>query len=294
MLHINKYDRQMKRKILLPTDFSKNAWHAITFASELYKKDHCDFCILNVFSATGNVIDSLINMEPGSEIYETAKLDSENGLAKVLDMLAFMDYKNSKHQFKPISTFNSVVEAIKNIVEEKDIEMIVMGTKGHTGSRTKVFGSVAVNVMEKIRNCPVIVVPKTAKLELPKEIVFPTSYKTHLKRRELNYLIDLAKKCDASIKVLHIATEKQLSEKQLNNKKLLEEYFEDISYSLHTLTHIDIPTAINCFVESRESDMIAFINKKHMFFGSMLTHPLIKEIGYDSKVPLLVMHDLRN
>ncbi|MFY0714539.1 universal stress protein [Seonamhaeicola sp. NFXS20] len=284
----------MKRKILLPTDFSKNAWHAISYALKLYKKDQCDFYILNVFSATSNIIDSLINMEPGSELYETAKLDSENGLAKILDMLAFKDNDNPKHHFNTISTFNNVVEAIKNIVEEKDIEMIIMGTKGKTASRTRVFGSVAIDVMEKVRNCPVIVVPETAKHNLPKEIVFPTSYKTHLKRRELNHLVDLAKNCQAAIRVLHISTEDKLSEKQLNNKKLIEEYFEGVEYTYHSLSHMDVPTAINCFVESRGSDMVAFINKKHAFFGSILTHPLVKEIGYDSKVPLLVMHDLRN
>jgi nucleotide-binding universal stress UspA family protein len=284
----------MKRKILLPTDFSKNAWRAITYALELYKKDNCDFYILNVFTATGNVIDSLINMEPGSELHESAKLDSQNGLAKVLDMLAFKEHDNPKHHFNVISTFNNVVEAIKNVVEEKDIEMIIMGTKGKTASRTKIFGGVAIDVMEKVRNCPVIVVPEQAKHNLPKEIVFPTSYKTHFKRRELNYLIDLAKKCDAAVRILHISVQDHLNDKQLNNKKLLEEYFEGIPYSFHTLSHMDIPTAINCFVESRDSDMVAFINKKHAFFGSMLSHPLVKEIGYDSKVPILVMHDLRN
>ena len=284
----------MKRKILLPTDFSKNAWHAITYAIELYKKDSCNFYILNVFSATGNVIDSLINMEPGSEFYESAKSDSDTELAKVLDMIAFRDSKNPKHHFDAISTFNNVVEAIKNIVEEKDIDMVIMGTKGKTASRKKVFGSVAIDVMEKVRNCPIIVVPEFAKHNLPKEIVFPTSFKTHFKIRELNYLIDLAKKCNAVIRVLHISTEDKLSEKQLSNKKLLEEYFESVAHTFHTLTHMDIPTAINCFVQSRDSDMIAFINKKHAFFSSVLTQPLVKEIGYDTKVPLLVMHDLRN
>ena len=241
----------MKRKILLPTDFSKNAWHAIIFALELYKKDQCDFYILNVFSATGNILESLMNMEPGGNLYETAKFESENGLAKVLDMLAFRDYKNPKHHFEVISTFNNVVEAIKNIVDEKDIEMIVMGTKGKTGSREKIFGTVAIDIMEKVRHCPVVVVPEIAKLQMPKEIVFPTGYKTPLKRRELNYLIDLAKKCDASIKILHVSTENKLNDKQRNNKKLLEEYFQDVRYSFHTLRHIDIPTAINCFIESR-------------------------------------------
>ena len=111
--------------------------------------------------------------------------------------------------------------------------MIVMGTKGKTASRTKVFGSVAIDVMEKVRNCPVIVVPETAKHNLPKEIVFPTSYKTHFKIRELGYLTDLAKKCEAAIRVLHISTEDKLTDKQVNNKKLLEEYFNsDSSHSI--------------------------------------------------------------
>ncbi|MEJ2113114.1 MAG: universal stress protein [Flavobacteriaceae bacterium] len=46
----------MRRKILLPTDFSKNAWHAINYALELYKDENCDFYILNAFSATSNWI----------------------------------------------------------------------------------------------------------------------------------------------------------------------------------------------------------------------------------------------
>ena len=29
----------MRLKILLPTDFSKNAWHAINYALKLYKND---------------------------------------------------------------------------------------------------------------------------------------------------------------------------------------------------------------------------------------------------------------
>ncbi len=284
----------MINKILLPTDFSKNAWHAIQYALELYKNDNCEFYLLNAFSTPSNIVESLLYMEPGNELYENTKEESENGLSKALEKLVLNDDGNPKHHFKTISKFNGPIEAIKNVVEEKDIEMIVMGTKGETGSRSAVFGSIAINVMEKVRNCPVIVVPEQADYKMPKEIVFPTSYKTHFKRKELNYLTQIAKKCKSSIKVLHIMNENRLDKKQINNKKLLEEYFTDLDHSFHSLSHMEIPAAINCFVESRESGMVAFINKKHAFFGSILTQPLVKEIGYASKVPILVMHDLRN
>ena len=41
----------MRKKILLPTDFSKNAWNAILYALELYKNETCEFYIVNIFSA---------------------------------------------------------------------------------------------------------------------------------------------------------------------------------------------------------------------------------------------------
>ncbi len=282
------------KHILLPTDFSKNAWLAIRYALKLYKNERCVFYILNVFSATSNIVDSLLNMEPGSELYENARIDSEDGLVKILNTITLMENKSAEHSFVPISVFNNPLEAIKNVVEEKDIEMIVMGTRGETNSRKLVYGRTALNVMEKVRNCPVIVVPEQAKQKLPQEIVFPTSYKTHFKRRELKHMVDVAKTCKASIRILHIVKQSKLNKKQLDNKKLLERAFEEIDYSFHALSHMEIPTAINCFVESRNSDMIAFINKKHAFFGSILAQPLVKDLAYHSKVPILVMHDLRN
>jgi len=284
----------MKRKILLLTDFSANATQAIKYALELYKDEVCEFYFMNVFYINATSIDSIANMVPGSKLYETTEAYSESGLAKLLNMFALKDNRNPKHTFQTISTFNNPLEAIKIAVEEKDIDMIVMGTKGETNSASHFFGSTAVSVMEKVRNCPVIVVTELANIHMPKEIVFPTSFKTHFKRRELVHLIEIAQHCNASIKVVHVSKENSLSKEQLNGKKLLSEYFEGLNYSYHTLSSMPIPSAINCFVESRESDMVVFVNKKHILFGSILTRPLVKDISFYSKVPILVLHDLRN
>ena len=102
----------MKRKILLPTDFSENAWQVITDALGLNKNDSCYFYISKVISATSNIIGSLLNMEPRRDMYETAKLKPESGLSIVLDILAFRNHYNPKHLFKSISTFNHAIEAI--------------------------------------------------------------------------------------------------------------------------------------------------------------------------------------
>jgi nucleotide-binding universal stress UspA family protein len=284
----------MRHKVLLPTDFSKNSIRAINYARELFKNDHCDFYLLNVFSATSNILESLLNMEPGSELYENAKLHSENGLATVFDMITMSDSYNPKHNFEIISEFNNVIEAVIQIVDKKDIEMIVMGTKGETHSRKTAFGSTAIYIMEKVRNCPVLVVPENAKIELPKEIVFPSNYRNHFKRRELIHLYNIAKNSDANIAILHIKDEDKLDDEQEENIKLLKEILAGVNHTFHTLPHYSIQTAVNIFVESRSSDMVAFINKKHNFFGSILSSPMVKEISFHLNVPILAMHDLKN
>jgi len=85
-----------------------------------------------------------------------------------------------------------------------------------------------------------------------------------------------------------------LNKAQKENKQLLEDILEGTNYKFHELSHNNVMSSINIFVESRGSNMVSFINKKHTFFGSILTNALVKEISFHLKVPMLVMHDLRN
>lgn len=281
----------MKRKILLPTDFSENATQAIRYAVELYKDQACMFYLLNVFYIKAQNIESLMGMEPGSELYEATKRNSVNRLDRLLHKLAFNEKGNPNHSFQTISMFNEPLHAIKKVVEAHTIELIVMGTRGETNESSRIYGSTATDVMENVRNCPVLVVPQMAKRGLPKEIVFPTNYKIQFKKEELANLTDIAKRSKASIKVLHISEDGRLDEKQTRNKDLLDDCFDGVDHTFHVLSNLSVQAAINCFVQSRESDMVAFINRKHSFFSSILNQPLVKGIAYTSKVPILVIHE---
>ena len=169
-----------------------------------------------------------------------------------------------------------------------------MGTQGATNAVEKFLGSNTVMVMDNVRYCPVMAIPSEVNFTKPKEIVFPTSYNTHYKRRELKQLIDITTITNAAIRILHIEneTEKNLTETQNNNKELLKEYFEGLNYSFHVIYQVELEVALDCFVQSRNSDMIAFVNKKHGFLDSIFTSHLVQELGYKSTVPVLTMHDL--
>lgn len=280
----------MNQRVLLPTDFSKNALNAIRYALDLFKDRHCDFYLLNVFQVDGYSLNNMMVPEPGNRAYDAAKKKSQDGFQKLLDILE-LHIGNPKHTYHSISTYNSLLEAINDTVAKKDIDMVVMGTKGSTGAKGVLFGTNTVAAMEAVTDCPVLSVPEDFRFSPPMEIVFPTDYNTSFKRKELNHLLDISKMHGTPIRVLHIMEETKLSKTQEANKELLEAIFEDIIYSFHTLEDTKVHKGIGFFIESRGSDMVAFLNKKHSFFGIMFTKPLVKEIGYHARIPILVLND---
>lgn len=281
----------MDKRILITTDFSKNALNAVRYALNLYKDKTCDFFFLNVYQVDGyNLDNAMMVPEPGERAFESGKKQSEERFKKLMEILRLHPH-NPKHHYHTISTFNSLLEAANDIIAKKDIDIIIMGTKGATSSRTVIFGSNTVNMMEKITDCPVLAIPEKVRFSPPKEIVFPTDYKTPFKRMEINYLIEIGKMHGTFIRVLHIMEEDHLNKKQQDNKALLESILEKTNHSFHTLSAIKVQTGINAFIESRGSDMVAFINRKHSFFGSIFSRPLVKELGYHSRIPIIALND---
>jgi nucleotide-binding universal stress UspA family protein len=283
----------MRKKIVLPTDFSRNAWNAISYAIDLFKNESCDFYILNAYTTTVQEKEQLMFSNPDKSLSEIAEEQAEKGLNKISQRISFRD-EALDHNYIYLSQENDLVSAIRDIVEKKDIELVVMGTKGRTDALDIAFGNNAITVMEKVRNCPVFAIPPNVIFTEPNEIIFPTSFRTHFKQRELAHLVEIAKITNAPIRILHVQNESTLDEIQLNYKALLEECFEGLEYSFHTIENNDLQVALQLFVQSRGSEMIAFVNKKHTFFTNMFSKPMVQTIGVNSKVPLLAMHDYRN
>ncbi|MGB3344185.1 MAG: universal stress protein [Aequorivita sp.] len=283
----------MKKKFLLPTDFSKNAWSALKYASNLYKNEEVDFFLLHAFTVNNFVLDSMMVPEPGEKWYEDAKAKAALEMEKLLKKIEILDVP-SNHTYFTHTVFNSPLEAVTQFVEEKDIDMVIASTKGESDDVGTLMGSNSIDFMEYVRNCPVLIIPADLDFMEPNEIVFPTSFKTHFKRRELAHLYEIAKITNAPVRILYVSKEENLSPQQKVKKNLLEECLDGLEYTFHTLQDTDVLTGLNVFAQSRNSGMIAFINKKHAFLATIFSKPMVKDLGFNAKVPVLAMHDWRN
>ncbi|QQX76182.1 MULTISPECIES: universal stress protein [Aequorivita] len=283
----------MKRKFLLPTDFSKNAWSALMYASRLYKNEEVDFFLLHAFTVNSFVLENMMVPEPGEKWYEDAKAKAALKMEKLLKEIEILDVPPN-HNYFTHTLFNSPLEAVIQFVEDKDIDMVIASTKGETDEVGTLMGSNSIDFMEYVRNCPVLVIPADLYFTKPNEIVFPTSFKTHFKRRELAHLYEIAKITNAPVRILYVSKDEILSSQQKLKKKLLEECLDGLEYTFHTIRNTDVLTGLNVFAQSRNSGMIAFINKKHAFLTTIFSKPMVKELGFNAKVPVLALHDLRN
>jgi nucleotide-binding universal stress UspA family protein len=281
----------MKKKILLPTDFSKNAYNAINYAIELYKEESCEFFILHSYYLPGYEKSNLLSPEPTDKKLNEVKLRAEENMEQLMSQV---HSNENNHSFYFLNEFGSLNEVLKKIIEKEDIKLIIMGTHGETDNENIILGRNAVNVMEKVRNCPVLTIPNNIVFKKPNEIVFPTSYKTHYKESELATLIEISKLTKAPIRILHIQSDKKLNKKQEEKKELLNQILKDTSFTHHILFNLNLQKGVQCFTQSRESEMIAFINKKHHFFESIFSDPMVKVLGNNAHFPVLALHDLRN
>ncbi|QAA80522.1 universal stress protein [Aequorivita sp. H23M31] len=282
----------MKKRILIPTDYSTNAFNAIKYALELYKEESCEFFIFHSYYLSGFSKDNLLTPEPTDAELERVRIKSERNMSKLkVQMKSFEE--NPHHSFQYMDVFGSFYDVMEETVKKESIEFVIMGTQGESDKKTVVLGSNAVNVMERIRTCPVMAIPATVAFSKPNEIVFPTSFLTDYKETELDVLREISRLTDAPIRILHVQKDKKLSKTQMKNKALLESILGSVPHTYHTLYDLEIKDGVRSFVQSRESDMIAFINRKHNFFGSIFSNPMVKELGKYSNVPLLAVHDVK-
>ena len=278
------------KNILIPTDFSQNSWNAIEYALNFFEEHSCNFYLLHV-----NTISSLVGSEtsyaPTQEIIEDTLIKpSKIQLKKILKRISGLPLK-ANHRFFTLADYNFFIESIRKHVEEKKIDLIVIGTKGATGLKKLIIGSNAASVITRVQ-CTTLVVPESARFVKPREIAFPTDFSSFYSNGLLNPILEILDMLKASIRVLHInKRDYGLNNDQQKNKDYLEDYFNPHTHSFHFLTNKNIEAAIQCFVESRDIDLIVMVAKNLNYFQRILFHPLVEEITYHTEIPFLVLHE---
>ena len=166
-----------------------------------------------------------------------------------------------------------------------------MGTKGASGLKKLIVGSNTADVIKKVQ-CSTLVVPENASYTAIKEVAFPTDFLASFSYRMLDNISQILEQSLGSLRIIHVKKkEEELNHEQKENKELLEEFFSDHPVSFHYLTNNKLEDAIQCFVESRNIDLIVMVAKHLNYFQQILFHTKVENISYHTDIPFLVLHE---
>jgi len=278
------------KHILIPTDFSKNADHAISYALNIFKCERAHFYFVHAYA--DEVYGPYHNLD--NDTFDKQKKIIADVSGNKLNMLVTdiqTKTHNPLHKYEAISSFESLVDAINNFANSKNIDLIIMGTKGKTASSKITFGSNTVQVFKYVK-CPVLAVPDQYSYNQPKKILFPSNYMIPYKRRELKLLDILAGEFKAEVRSLYISDFDDLSLRQLDNKKFLEESLPHARLSFVRTGVDNRATAIMTYIKENDMDLLVMVNSRHSFLEDMLYKSTIDEIGLSPTIPFLVMQNL--
>jgi nucleotide-binding universal stress UspA family protein len=143
-------------------DGSESSMDAVDYALTIAKKESSTLIALHVmYSPTGYAFsDNVMGMATPSSIedlLEKCKQEFQPWFDKIKEKVD--NNNNGKIQLKTdvILTPASVVGAIIDYAEHKKVDLIVIGTRGRSGFKKMLLGSVAAGVVT-YAHCPVMVV----------------------------------------------------------------------------------------------------------------------------------------
>ncbi|WP_028890633.1 universal stress protein [Tenacibaculum sp. 47A_GOM-205m] len=275
------------KNILIPYNFSEAAINALNYTKQLFKGVEATIYLLDVYVSQPS---ELLSDEKNDKWFNEMDNEIEDELKYLLEVL---NREESSFTYKSLVASNSLTKAVTKTIEEKNIDVIVTGTKGAKSLAETFIGTNTMKMINAIENCPLIVVPMNYKYKPLGQIIFSTNYKRSYVKNELQFLINLSlvKKC--GLEVVNLSEETFLTENQQRNKVKLRELLQDLNV---TYKKIDLEGSetqtIEKHIDETQSELLVLLNHKHNFFNRLLEENVIKKSAFHSKIPILILPEI--
>jgi nucleotide-binding universal stress UspA family protein len=145
---------------LVPVDGSINSMKAIDYAVDLAEKYKGELIALHVlYSQTGfafhkETVAGTITSSSLNDLNLEAKQEAEKGFKEINKRAEKM---NVQIKTEVVFTVISIVEGILTYAEKENIDLIIIGSKGKSGWKKLIVGSVASGI-STYAHCPILIV----------------------------------------------------------------------------------------------------------------------------------------
>jgi len=270
------------RCILFPTDFSPNAAHALQFAISIAGKFSAKLVLMHAYK---------IPYDFSSRVAQELEIEKNNADShlKELEAECRNHYLSENFEIETLSMPADPVSCIKKAATDLEADLIIMGTKGYSSLKERLFGG---NTAETIllTKFPILAIPENATIDSISRIVYATDYDENDFENLVNVAL-FAKVFDAEIRILHLVQEETLKEKIMyEGFKVLvakENLYKNIHHNL--IVGSDFFDSVNQYIVNCKGSMLVMANDKKSAFEKLFSHSYTHHMVYHTHVPLLVL-----
>lgn len=262
-------------RILIPTDFSANAMHAATYATQLFGIEGTTYVLVHAHFDAG-----VGGPMAPAYIPEMIKA-SEDGLALVTKQFTQRTGARSVEQHL---LYGALAPALSDYLKEKSADLVVMGKQSGTGSA--LFGSNTTDVIKSSR-VPVLAVPEKARLHPLKRILLADDHDEILPEH-LDMLRTIALRHKAEVVVAHMPVRVTEGEDHWSNG-LYANVLKGIPHSFIEGFGRDVVSGLERTAQRRSADMIAVLHRHTPLLDRLFHTSTAKALALEADVPVLVL-----
>lgn len=268
------------KKILVSTDFSGVSRNAEEYAVLLAKIFEAKVHLLHVYR---DLMPATVGPEPWTIEVSEKRVENEKLIAKEINYLK-LKYGSD---VEALVETGSRAKLIRSTAEKIEAGLIVMGMRG--GKRSRILGSTVLNTIRKSKT-PVLIVPEAAKFTALKNIVLAVDFTEMLTGSCFDPLLEICKKNDSSLKVLHVEDPRaELKASEVPEKMQLGLALSRFTYQYEKAEGYDVEDAIGRFLDKHPTDLLVLIAHHHTLYERIFETIHTKDISFKIKIPLLVL-----
>ena len=280
---------QMK-KILMPTDFSKNSKNAIRYSLDLFKETPCPFFLLYINVEGSNFTEKPIYNFGTNILVEKEPKAIGQKLKDLEKFIASISSKKKYHRFTTIRENGYFLKSIRRYIKKEKIDLIVMGTQGASQLKEFFTGTRSGDVITKV-GCDVLVVPDKAQYKGFKQVVFPIDFELVYDEATINTISTLISSKKTRLTLLYVTkTQIPLNEEVVKQKSQLVQRLSDKfpnAISFHRVISKKVEDGVVIFAESISADLIIMISKDYGLLQKLFLDTTVEEVSFDTRIPLL-------
>lgn len=276
------------KKILIPLDFSVTSDNAFVYALEMAKLLKAELVLLHTFELP--VVDSQAMALNYATIYNTIELANfEHFKEKLPQLRSIASERKLDHiPMNHILMDGDLLNNIKKVVNEENIDLVIMGTNGAESWFDTLIGTNTGAVITNVK-VPVLSVPAEAKYQKIETIAFTTRFRPK-DIEALQKVLFYAKKFRAQVKCLYVKTSSSdVTSETINRWKSHFEDEENLQFFI--IPDEEVQRTIEDFLDNQSADMLAMLTYKRNFFVEFFTTTTTQKLSYYLKTPILALHE---